>query len=583
MGGVISSNSLYIKSMNFALFLARLGFRVFPVHGEGKRFKAPKVAGWKKIKYSEEQIHETQKRDPKTLWGIHCDQGFWVLDLDTHKTIFNKSKKSQKIFEKVKQLKIKQTTIHGGQHYFFKGKYKNTASALAPAIDTKSENGYVILYENPTPYLKIETKQDFIDLLPTIKTPKPKEKPPLFQIGTRNDDLFRKTLESLREGHPENIPLFIQAAKNSGLPNKEIAQAVKSAKRTHFENLGKDEEEYIPHGVQEADYKVHTPLIDGLLLHYSFNMVGGPLKIGKSRALMALINYVLSLPEMKGKEAVILSSENNKNMLIPLILALRDGKKVDNIKIIKSKVRKDFDAKKFSTEKIAEMIERVRLLLSNHDFEILLIDPMPRFFNWNSEAHVTFLVEGLQEVAEDTKTCIIGVRNDGKSKEYDEAHRTKGSSALEDIVRLLLRAVPVHPDSEIGKVYEGKKTVILTSQFVNSLMQPKASVITLDITNFKGHDLALPLIMREITDKKMLQGLVASCSKASGKSAWAVIYQYLMKHKIATFKEIQREHPFKDYHTLYRAIERAKETKKLLSHIDEETGEEEFYLKGAKK
>jgi hypothetical protein len=79
-------------------------------------------------------------------WGIDCGKsGLVVLDVD-----IKNNKDGRKALANLPPLPETYTvkTKSGGFHYYYKGKGRNTVSVLGEALDTKSEGGMVVLYED---------------------------------------------------------------------------------------------------------------------------------------------------------------------------------------------------------------------------------------------------------------------------------------------------------------------------------------------------------------------------------------------------------------------------------------------------
>ena len=222
--------NIFQSSFQTAILFQRQGYNVFPcVGGKEKNCKSPAVKGWQVYSCAEEEIIEYQKKHPTALWAIHCDQDFFVIDVDTYNPEFKKSQEAITLFyELKKRYKVYQKTQNGGYHFFFQGKFKNRTSLL-PGIDVKSVGGYVILYQNPVTDVKIESKQEFFNILPKFEFalfPKTKT-----EVGKRNNTLFLSLIRASKEEYPRTKEIQIQIAQNSGLPQKEIENTVRSAEK----------------------------------------------------------------------------------------------------------------------------------------------------------------------------------------------------------------------------------------------------------------------------------------------------------------------------------------------------------------
>ena len=172
---------------------------------------------------------------------------------------------------------------------------------------------------------------------------------------------------------------------------------------------------------------------------------------------------------------------------------------------------------------------------------------------------MTRIIEGINDLSKKTKCCILGVRNDGKAEDHSQIHKSKGSSALEDIARLTLRAIIVHPHSSLGnelnpereakekeeekKKIESKKGLVITAQFGSSVMKPKAKMYSIEVTEFndvQNNIVKIPIacFKRDIKPWEMSR-IEFLCSQESGRSVKAQIRALLVKYKSLELKEIK--------------------------------------------
>jgi hypothetical protein len=139
-----------------ALALANDGFFLFPCRPQdtpdGKKAKEPLVK-WKDaatIDPNQISVWWSQHRRPDALIGVRTGLigGVWVLDIDTKNA--DGITELRKLEAKFGALPATYTvrTPSGGYHYYFKMPdgitIKNSASKIAPGIDVRGENGYVI-------------------------------------------------------------------------------------------------------------------------------------------------------------------------------------------------------------------------------------------------------------------------------------------------------------------------------------------------------------------------------------------------------------------------------------------------------
>ena len=282
---------LSTKSPNFgeskktALWFHNLGFKVFPCTHN----KAPYHTGWKESDYSNEDIHKWCEQHPKTLWALRCNQGFYIIDFDSYKDGFDKN---HPLYLKCRNFKIKQTTQSGGQHFFIKGLYPNSAGKLGPYIDTRGHDGLACLYEIPKILTKVDDIEDFLSLLPTSKD--------VFE-GQRNDKLFKDNIASLDQNDMVKHVQSIINAHESGLDINEVAKTAGSGLKKHLLN-GKAKPEVLSEGFKalckplkfekgRGEYAIE--FIEGMLLDYDLNGLTGEMKSAKTISLLLMLSQKL--------------------------------------------------------------------------------------------------------------------------------------------------------------------------------------------------------------------------------------------------------------------------------------------------
>lgn len=120
--------------------LVTSGFSIFPVK---YRDKIPLTKnGFKDASISFEQLKTWDKQFQEYNIGIRTGDGLAVIDVDTNNGGTNSWIKLTEN-NPVPDTVCAQTG-GGGRHFFFKGNIKNTASKLAPGVDTRGEGGYVV-------------------------------------------------------------------------------------------------------------------------------------------------------------------------------------------------------------------------------------------------------------------------------------------------------------------------------------------------------------------------------------------------------------------------------------------------------
>ena len=167
-------------------------------------------------------------------------------------------------------------------------------------------------------------------------------------------------------------------------------------------------------------------------------------------------------------------------------------------------------------------------------------------------------------MADEFGACIIGVRNDGKTQ-YEEAHSMKGTSATEDVVRLLLRALKVWKNSVIWKLILEKKkdfngkAFVLTSHYAQSLMaDPKAFAFIIESTKLshKGIVYNVPIAIKVLEIKYDLSRLKFMCSLASAKTDRQLIFHYIYKNPGCSKEQIKNYYPHIKYDSLKTSLKR---------------------------
>ena len=210
-----------LKSLQGAIQWVKHGYRVFPCY-INKSPAVPKGTNWQDYPLmSPEGLKKHHAKHPYILWGLILE-GIYVIDVDSYNKNFNgKSKDIANSLEILHQ--VKQTTLRGGRHYFAKGRCKNTTSKLAPGIDSKSDGGYVVIYEPPEGNIR-EMKAFAPPLILQIKQQIDEE-------GTRNTLLYQRLKDATLAGDRPAYDKAIAIAKKSGLSDAEIQKTIESVKK----------------------------------------------------------------------------------------------------------------------------------------------------------------------------------------------------------------------------------------------------------------------------------------------------------------------------------------------------------------
>jgi len=129
--------------LDCALDFAKRGYYVFPVKKGNS--KEPCEVGWQnKSTVDPAEVRTMAARHPDCNWGLDCDKsGLSIIDIDCKPGRPNG-------YETIKALPPVESpftvlTPSGGQHRYFRGSTKSTASVIGPSVDSKSKGGYVLI------------------------------------------------------------------------------------------------------------------------------------------------------------------------------------------------------------------------------------------------------------------------------------------------------------------------------------------------------------------------------------------------------------------------------------------------------
>ena len=495
-----------------------------------------------------------------TLCGLDCGQaGIVVVDFDTYKDDFKKSKEAQIFFKECKdKSKFCYKTPRGGHHFFFKGKIKSFNPH--PGVEIKAQGGYVCLYSHPAPQANYEDWDSFYDDLPVFDfTEWGKEQTKKREFGpgknhyaipqragkagahadlkAMEEDLTELLFKNRNNTHEikKHLKDYMQKFRMSIIWKSLTPKAQKNIKDI-TEDIQKEIELTKVQTLSEKDIKKPEAFVQDFLLDYEFNFVGGPTKLGKSRAILSILSKRLQATKQTG---LILSTENDQHtMMAPL---LKELNAFNNFAFIPDEASKYFNSQsQTGPDKASAFVTRINNILTDNEDKsrCLLIDPLPRFFDWNNEVTVTTFIDGLRLVAKETKTCIIGIRNDGKAKDYDDVHKTKGSSALADISRQIIRAIPCHRRSALGKENKKVKSFVLFTER-SGLFKEVAFLFQMKVRKQKDFDVAVPEQIKQL--KESIDTVKYLCTRESGQTARQKIVEYIEKQnpKRATLDDLR--------------------------------------------
>ena len=544
--------------------------------------KGPLITGWQKLKqFDPDLMYEWREhfKDSIHSWAIQTDRWF-LIDFDFGANFDQISYK--KAFKEIrgnlkgswfKGVKCKQKT-KSGCHFFFKMPGNFTIEELEKAgemvtngeyltgkfealirnrqgitgkhfgehkgVDVKGINGYaevksVKLLKSLNNEL-IEAPYELLQMLRVTHH---------FGPGSNNKTAFvrgikTETIKDLRETIKE---LF---QKNEGRPNFDINMHLddslkvglgklvsKSNKNQEKEDFKKEEEDKTIETKNAKNTKAKRPIgfLHPALIHYDFNFIYGWRGIGKSRGVFYLIKEALKL--YPDKLCGVISIDNDlETMLAPLLKMMKCAEKFICFDAYEAY---RFETQEFKTsEKILIFIERVKKMIErNPDMECLFFDPLPKFFNWNDEADVSLFIAEMRKIAREKKICLIGVRNEGKSDKMKTGDAYKGTSAIGDDFRVMMRALSCEEGSKLAKkvleyakenpkIEESprmKSFIVYTTK--SSLFKETGFLFGLEIKN----DVAVPFLVTETEDYgKRLEYL---CTAESGKSLKSLIEQMI--------------------------------------------------------
>lgn len=290
--------------------------------------------------------------------------------------------------------------------------------------------------------------------------------------------------------------------------------------------------------------KKPTGFYENFLLKNEFNFIYGANKLGKTQGMLFILNKALEGDDKCG----ILSTENDPEMMLGRLLQFMKWE--DKFVHLNDALIKSFTMKgaKTGPDKIKVFLDRIRKLLTDNKLKVLLLDPLPRFFDWNAESPACMMLDGLRELSKQFSTTIIGIRNEGKNQSYESSAMYKGSSVIGDLSRQVIRAIKVHPKSAIGKerikdadgkevpAHEGKKCLILYTE-LSSLFKQQAFLFRLEVD--KTQNLSYPILIREIdADMETVRYLA---DKRSGQSLGIKIALFVKEQGTVTLDDLCEE------------------------------------------
>lgn len=513
-----------------------------------KDFKLPKSGVW-------------TKAYPRG-WGMPClINKVAVIDVDlcdkyTNPKPTNFGPLSQDLIE---SSPFGQTTQSGGEQRFFllDKNFKSLTNATIPgtSIDIRTSGGQAVLY-GPLNFEKKDLFPCPPELFKQIQTCFKKGKVTVkeWEKNNRNNTLNREAFKIfMREGSDADIANLREKALESGLEDREILATINSAEKAAKKKLAANPklaeknkkkadleafEASLAVATEYTKIKETKPVhfMTDFLLDHDFNFVYGAEKLGKSRVILNLIQDNMT----DGDKCGVLSIENDKNFILkPLFEELKSSHLFSEIKVENSTDFPDLNTK---AEKTERFLDRIRRVILKHKYRVVLLDPLPRFLDWNKEDQATPMVNGLRKIAKDLKCMILGIRNEGKSQEHKTQYKFKGSSAITDISRQSNRAVIAHPRSALGKEMldfeikakkeKGKKwerkhekrMVIYTER--SSCFPDRAFLYRLEIRKRGESEVAIPVFCREIENASP-EKVNYLCDPKSGRSLKNKMFHFI--------------------------------------------------------
>ena len=518
----------------------------------------------------------------KPLCGVDCGHaGLIVVDIDSYKKEFKESKHARDFYKLcLKKSQFKYKTPSGGWHIFFKGQSKSFDPY--PGVEIKARGKYICLYDHPAKFYKYEDWTEFYKDLPEFnfkewgKEQKDKRH---FGPGKNNKAIPHRAGKAgahadFQAMEKDLAELLFNNRNNTHDLKKHIADYAGKFKRSMLDyytpkktkikiqeigdNIQKEISFLKTTKLTKKDIKKPLAFMTDFLLDNEFNFLGGPTKLGKSRAMISMLATKLQSITATG---LILSTENDqKTMMAPL---LKELDAFNSFNFINDNVAKYFPKEaQHGPDKSQFFVKRIWKILKENESRCLLIDPLPRFFDWNNEVTVTTFIDGLRQVAKDTKNCIIGIRNDGKEKNYEDVHKTKGSSALVDIARQILRAIPCHRRSALGKENKKEKSFVIFTER-SGLFKEVAFLFKMEVRDQGDFKVAVPTKVRQLNDD--IETIKYLCTRESGQtlSNKIVIFIKRRPEKGCTLEDLFNE--FGDVHsedtikkTVYRNFDHKK-------------------------
>ena len=434
-------------------FLDR-GIAVSPVN---ERKEPLTKHGFKDAKTDRRQIKEWAREFPNANIGIPTGQasGIVVVDLDVKNGIdgiSNFKKLCKDLGVKIPET-YKIRTPSGGKHYYFQSphdaKIINSAGALAPGIDVKTDGGYILgegSVIDGKRYSRISGSIDKLAKLPpklrtamrkrskTKKEPG-KDRDGSIPAGKRNDTLFREACALRGIGRKRRATLKLIGVINKTeckppLDDSELETLVASA----FDN---DTSGITMRCAGDVELRQLSPLWPGILFRRKVALVAGEPGLGKSLFSCDVAARISRAKNWPGGESpvigpaavIMLSGEDDaEDTIVPRLIAA--GADLSKIHIIADVV--ETREGEFSALSIDAHMKSIHSEMLKRKAALLVIDPISAFLaerDSHRDSSVRALLNKIRQFAVDGNYAVLLISHFNKpgEKVSSAVHRVMGS------------------------------------------------------------------------------------------------------------------------------------------------------------
>ena len=428
---------------------------VFPVN----ELKQPLTEhGFKNASINKKQIREWAKNHPAANIAFPTGQstGIIVVDLDVKRGIngiANFKKLCKELGVKIPET-YKIRTPSGGKHYYFQSphdaKIINSASALGPGIDVKTEGGYIVAEGSVIDgkrYSRISGRIDKLAKLPPklrtamrkrSKTKKEsgKDRDGSIPAGNRNDTLFRDAcaLRDTRRQHKATLKIIRainQQTCKPPLDDDELERIVNSA----FDNDGS--QDISIRRAADVELRQLSPLWPGVLFRRKVALVAGEPGLGKSLFSCDVAARLSRAKNWPGGEApvigpatvLMLSGEDDaEDTIVPRLIAA--GADLSKIHIIADVV--ESLGGELSAVSIDAHMKSIHAMMLKHKAVLLVIDPVSAFLaerDSHRDSSVRALLNKIRQFAVEGNYAVLLISHFNKpgEKVSSAVNRVMGS------------------------------------------------------------------------------------------------------------------------------------------------------------